>query len=133
MRRLLSDVTSSKRCSVPFTNQVHTTLVESFTNLQHWWLGRTIQQSVAIRDYFTRIYNKQTLSSYTTMLLSQFLPIFKISRTSCFHKLFCPTRTGKLAQSNLYISIASGPGGAMLLIRLRIYRGFKYATVLIGE
>ena len=63
------------------------------------------------------------------MLLSQFLPIFKVPHTSCFHKLFCPTKSGKLAQSNLYISIASGPGGAMLLIRLRIYRGFKYAIM----
>ena len=95
---------ASQLCSVLFTN-------------------RTIQQSVAIRDYFTRIYNK------TNSTISQFFPIFKVPHTSCFHKLFCPTRTGKLVQSNIYTSIASGPGGAMLLMRLCIYRGFKYAII----
>ena len=34
-------------------------------------------------------------------------------------------------QSNLYISIASGPGGAMLLKRLCIYGGSKYAIIAI--
>ena len=36
-----------------------------------------------------------------------------------------------MVQSNLYISIASGPGGAMLLKWLCIYRGFKYAIIAI--
>ena len=34
-------------------------------------------------------------------------------------------------QPNLYISIVSGPGGAMLLKRLCIYTGFKYAIIAI--
>ena len=34
-------------------------------------------------------------------------------------------------QSNLYINIASGPGGAMQLKRLCIYRGFKYSRTSI--
>ena len=32
----------------PFTNQVHAILVEPFTNLQYWWLVRTIRQSAAL-------------------------------------------------------------------------------------
>ena len=67
-----------------------------------------------LQEYTT----KQTLSGYTTMLLPNL-------QSSTYNKLFYPTRTGKLVQSNLYISIASELGGAMLLMRLCIYRGFK--------
>ena len=42
-----------------------------------------------------------------------------------------PVWSYEQVQSSLYISIASGPGGAMLLKRLCIYRGFKYAIIAI--
>ena len=59
--------------------------------------------------------------------------VFEIADSQSTPNMCSAARSGStsvLVQSNLYTSIASGPGGAMLLKRLCIYRGSKYAITV---
>ena len=74
---------------------------------------------------FERIWRVQSSPAWSYILLHISMTLYLM----CHYHTTMQFRN--TVQSNLYISIALGLGGAMLLKRLCIYRGFKYAIIAI--